>query len=73
MVLAGPARECLGCGDSLEGTHGARRWCMHCGRIRHFEQMIARQRERYRTDPVYRAKKRARTLAMRERQRAEAS
>lgn len=60
-------RRCSGCGESLAGAHPQRRWCAPCRRIRHAEQVVARQRERYRTDPEYRAAKLARARAMRQR------
>lgn len=62
-------RRCLGCNESLEGANPQRRWCIPCRRIRHSEQSIARQNERYRTDPEYRATKLARNRALRRRQR----
>ena len=49
--------RCPGCGESLEGAHPLRRWCAPCRHIRHAEQIIARQRDRYRTDPEYHAEK----------------
>lgn len=57
--------HCSGCGESLAGAHPLRRWCAPCRSIRHAEKVVARQTERYRTDPEYRAAKLAKSRAMR--------